>query len=236
MLKKRLQTELALWLPAYAAGTVRGWRRQVLKVWLSRDPEARERLRQLEALQVDIGRQPQVEPSTNVYRYLQAAIAQEAKPVARPARPTVAWVAAIVIALASLVLVWQARPPGISLEWSVQGELPNAFRVYRAPVAPDSVAPSQPFILLDEIEADEATAAYRFTDWLSLPGQNYVYLVEALDQSGQPTASQTVIGRGLNALTGQLFTLAVLGLLLTSVVMIIRSNYRSYAPSLFRAI
>lgn len=236
MLKKRLQTELALWLPAYAAGTVRGWRRQVLKVWLSRDPEARERQRQLVALQVDIGRQPQVEPSANVYRYLQAAVAQEAKPVARPARPTVAWVAAIVIALASLVLVWQARPPGISLEWSVQGELPNAFRVYRAPIAPDSVAPSQPFILLDEIEADEATAAYRFTDWLSLPGQNYVYLVEALDQSGQPTASQTVIGRGLNALTGQLFTLAVLGLLLTSMVLIVRSNYHSYAPSLFRAI
>ena len=236
MLKKRLQTELALWLPAYAAGTVRGWRRQVLKVWLSRDPEARERLRQLEALQVDIGRQPQVEPSANVYRYLQAAVAQEAKPVARPARPTIAWVAAIVIALASLVLVWQARPPGISLEWSVQGQLPNAFRVYRAPVAPDSVAPSQPFILLDEIEADGATAAYRFTDWLSLPGQNYVYLVEALDQSGQPTASQTVIGRGLDALTGQLFTLAVLGLLLTSMVLMVRSNYRSYAPSLFRAI
>jgi hypothetical protein len=236
LLKKRLQTELALWLPAYAAGTARGWQRQVLKTWLDRDPAAREQLRQLEALQSNIRSQPQMEPSADVYLKLQAAIAQEAKPVARPARPTIAWVAAIVIALASLVLVWQARPPGISLEWSVQGELPNAFRVYRAPVAPDSVAPSQPFILLDEIEADEATAAYRFTDWLSLPGQNYVYLVEALDQSGQPTASQTVIGRGLDVLAGQLLTLAALGLLLLSLILIVRSSYRSYGPLFFQAV
>lgn len=237
MLKKRLQTELALWLPAYAAGSVRGWRRQVLKAWLDRDPAAREQLRQLEALQSSIRSQPQVEPSADVYLKLQAAISQEVKkPAARPARPTVAWVAAIFIALAALVLVWQALPPGISLEWSVQGELPRAFRVYRAPIDPDSPVPNQPFTLLDELPASETEAAYQFTDWLPLPGQNYVYRVEALDQSGQPTASQTVVGRGLDVLAGQLLTLAALGLLLTSMVLIVRSNYRSYAPSFFQAI
>lgn len=235
MSKKWLQKEIAEWLPAYATGTVRGWRRLVLKTWLERDPAAREQLQQIEALQADVRRQPQEAPSGDVFLRLQAAIAQEAQPAGRAARPVVAWVAAIIIALATLVLVWQALPPGISLEWSVEGTSPQAFRVYRAPTSPDSPAPSQSFILLDELEADAATAAYQFTDWLPLPGQNYVYRVEALDQSGQPTASQTVVGRGIDALAGQLLTLAALGLLLASTVLMIRRNIRSH-PVYFQTV
>lgn len=232
-----LKRELGPWLPAYAAGTLGGWRRLAVKAWLKRDAVAREQLRQIQALRDDIRRQPQVQPSPDVYLAIQAAIAQDAKPApaARPVRPAIAWAAAIVIALIALLLVWQALPPGISLEWSVRGEQPQAFRIYRAPMAADSPAPSQPFTLLDELPADEATAAYRFTDWLPLPGQAYVYRVEALDQSGQATASQTVIGRGADALAGQLLTLAALGLLLVSTVLVIRRNIRSH-PVYFQTV
>jgi hypothetical protein len=237
LLNQRLKKEFGPWLPAYAAGTLGGWRRLAVKAWLKRDAVAREQLRQIQALRHEIRRQPQVQPSADVYREIQAAIAQDAKlaPAGRPIRPAVAWVAAIVIALVALLVTWQALPPGISLEWSVQGEQPQAFRIYRAPIAPDSPAPSQPFTLLEELPADEAAAAYRFTDWLPLPGQEYVYRVEALDQSGQPTASQTVVGRGLDALAGQLLTLAAVGLLLASTVFIVRRNLRSH-PVYFQAV
>ena len=112
---------------------------------------------------------------------------------------------------------------------------PTALDRYRAPINPESSAPSQPFRLLDELQADETAAAYQFTDWLPLPGQNYVYRVEALDQSGQPTASQSVVGRGLDALAGQLLMLAALGLLLVSMVLVSRRYTRTY-PVYFQAV
>jgi hypothetical protein len=214
-----------LWLPAYAGGLVHGWRRLLLKWWLDHDVAAREQLAQIKTLRQEIRRQPQQQPSAAVFLKVQAAIAKEVQPVKTPTRPIFAWVATIVIALAALLLVWQALPPGISLEWSVEGDLPAAFRVYRAPVAPDSPAPNQPFTLLDELQATEAAAAYQFTDWLPLPGQEYVYRVEALDPSGQPTASQMVVGRGLDALAGQLLTLAALGLLFTAIILIVRDRH-----------
>lgn len=217
---------MAHWLPAYAGGQVHGWRRLMLRLWLKRDAAARKQLGQIKAMRREIRRQPQEQPPAEVFLKIQAAIAKEEQPVRIPSRPIAVWAAAVVvIALATLLLVWQALPPGISLEWSVEGALPQAFRVYRAPVTADSLAPSQPFTLLDELQANEAEAAYRFTDWLPLPGQEYVYRVEALDQSGQPTASQTVIGRGVDALAGQLLTLAAICLLLASIVLIVRGNH-----------
>lgn len=213
-------------MPAYAGGLVHGWRRLLLGLWLEHDAAAREQLARIEALRQEIRRQPQELPSAEVFIKIQATIAEEIQPAKGPARPVAVWAAAVVaIALVTLLLVWQALPPGISLEWSVQGDSPAAFRVYRAPMAVDSPAPSQPFTLLDELQANEAAAAYRFTDWLPLPGQEYVYRVEALDQSGQPTASQTVIGRGVDALAGQLLTLAALGLLIASLVLIVRGRH-----------
>jgi hypothetical protein len=240
ILKQQLQKEIDQWLPAYAGGLVHGWRRPILRWWLDHDAVARERLAHIKALRREIRRQPQEQPAAAVFLKIQAAIAEEVEPARALRRPVAVWVATVVIALAALLLVWQALPPGISLEWSVQGAQPTTFRVYRAPAADDSAAPSQPFTLLDELQADAATAAYKFTDWLPLPGQNYVYRVEALDQSGQATASQSVIGRGLDALAGQVLTLAALGLLFASMVLIIRGSrtnrsHRSH-PVFFQAV
>jgi hypothetical protein len=237
LLKHWLREELEQWLPAYAGGLVHGWRRLLLKSWLAHDGAARKQLGQIETLRREVRRQPQEQPSAEVFLRIQAAMAEEVRPVRTPSKLIAVWAAAIVIALATLLLVWQALPPGISLEWSVEGQLPTAFRVYRAPISAESPAPSQPFTLLDEVEASDASAAYQFTDWLPLPGQAYVYRVEALDQSGQPTASQTVIGRGLEALAGQLLTLAALGLLLTSMALIIRAGHgRRSHPVFFQAV
>ncbi len=127
------------------------------------------------------------------------------------------------------MLVWQAVPPGISLEWSVEGALPQAFRVYRAPVSADSLAPSQPFTLLDELQANEAAAAYQFTDRLPLPGQDYVYRVEALDQTGDPVASQVILSRWVDALPAQLSAIAI-SVTTLLVIYLFYSKYWSIAP------
>jgi hypothetical protein len=229
LLKRRLREEVEQWLPAYAGGLIYGWRRLLLKWWLDRDATARQQLGQIERIRQDVRRQPQEQPAAEVYLRIQAAVAEEVRPAKAPGRPIAVWATTILIALVALVLVWQALPPGISLEWSVEGELPTAFRVYRAPATADSLTPGQPFTLLDELQANEAAAAYQFTDWLPLPGRDYVYRVEALDQTGEPVASQVILSRWVDALPAQL-SVAAISVTVLLVIYLFYSKYWSIAP------
>ena len=106
--------------------------------------------------------------------------------------------------------MWQTLPPGIVLEWSVQGQAPETFQVYRAVADTSQVVSDTQFKLLDEIPAAGQVQNYTFTDVRLLPGQNYVYRVEGLTATGQPAASQTIVGHGVDALPGQLAMLLVL--------------------------
>jgi hypothetical protein len=84
------------------------------------------------------------------------------------------------------------------------------FRVYRAEVDAGEAAETAQFELLDELPASEQARQYTFTDFRLLPGQNYVYRVEGLNEAGQPAASQTISGQGIDALPGQLAIMIVL--------------------------
>lgn len=234
MRNRWLKSKLIQWLPAYASGSVTGFRRLILDFWLDHTSEAQEELAFIEKLRAEIRQQPQLQPSTKVYLQLHEAIFQAEVPAELPRQRIVTWAATVIMALIALVLIWQAFPPGIILEWSVQGEAPSAFRVYRAPVAADASTPDQSYKLLEELPADDSLASYQFTDWLPLPGQEYVYRVDALNSSGQPTVSQTVNGRGLDALVGQLLVLVGLGILLGCILNFIRTNLRAQ-PLNFRS-
>jgi hypothetical protein len=108
--------------------------------------------------------------------------------------------------LLAATLIWQALPPGIVLQWSVEGSTPETFRVYRAEV--DAGIESR-FELLDELPATAQAQKYTFIDFRLLPGQEYLYRVEGLNSAGQPAASQTITGQGVDALPGQLAILLV---------------------------
>jgi hypothetical protein len=95
------------------------------------------------------------------------------------------------------------------LQWSVEGEGAQGFHVYRATVEPGRTAEASDFVLLDEVPVRSGKEAYSFTDVRLLPGQEYVYRVEVLNQQGWPAASQTVTGRSADALPGQIAMLLV---------------------------
>lgn len=66
--------------------------------------------------------------------------------------------AGAVFAVLALLLLWNVVQPGIGLQWSVNGAVPTAFRVYRAPAGSDH------FEILREIPAQSGIMDYSYVD------------------------------------------------------------------------
>ena len=99
-----------------------------------------------------------------------------------------------VLAVLALLLLWNVVQPGIGLQWSVNGAVPVAFRVYRAP------AGSQRFEFVREVPAQSGIMDYTYVDTALWPGQAYQYRVEAVNAE---TASATVAANGADVLPTQ---------------------------------
>jgi hypothetical protein len=219
MISKKIRQQLETYLPGYVKGDLKPLQRKLVQLWLKRDEQARIQADNLQQLQSAGRRQPHLNPPPAVLHQIQSRIhtLPHNQPVLHPpVRAAVRLSFSTPVLLLSLVafvltlsLVWQTLPPGIVLQWSVEGEAAQGFHVYRATVEPGRTAEPSSFILLDEVPARSNQAAYTFTDVRLLPGQEYVYRVDVLDQQGQPAASQTVFGRSADALPGQIAMLMV---------------------------
>ncbi len=95
----------------------------------------------------------------------------------------------------ALLLLWNVVQPGIDLQWSVNGPVPAAFRIYRAS------AGSQRFEFVREIPAQAGVMDYTYIDTTLWPGQVYQYRVEAVNAE---TASATIAANGADVLPTQL--------------------------------
>lgn len=100
-----------------------------------------------------------------------------------------------VLAVLALLLLWNVVQPGIGLQWSVNGALPAAFRIYRAPAGSDR------FEIVREIPAQSGIIDYSYVDTALMPGQSYRYRVEAVNAE---TASATIAANGVDLLPTQL--------------------------------
>ena len=100
-----------------------------------------------------------------------------------------------VFTVLALLLLWNVVQPGIGLQWSVNGAVPTAFRVYRAPAGSDR------FEILREIPAQSGIMDYSYVDTALWPGQDYQYRVEAVNDQA---ASATIAANGVEVLPAQL--------------------------------
>jgi hypothetical protein len=100
-----------------------------------------------------------------------------------------------VLAVLALLLLWNVVQPGIGLQWSVNGALPTAFRVYRAPAGSDR------FEILREIPARPGITDYSYVDTSLRLGQTYQYRVEVVNDR---EASATIAADGADVLPAQL--------------------------------
>jgi hypothetical protein len=100
-----------------------------------------------------------------------------------------------VLAVLALFLLWNAVQPGIGLQWTVDGAVPTAFRVYRAS------ADSDRFEFVREVPAQAGVMDYTYVDTALWPGQTYRYRVEAVNAA---TTSATIAANGAEVLPAQI--------------------------------
>ena len=100
-----------------------------------------------------------------------------------------------ILALVTLAVLWTVMQPGIGLHWSVNGAVPSAFRIYRAPLGDNH------FEIVREVAARPGTLDYSFTDTTLWPGQAYQYRIEAVNHEA---SSATIAANGSDVLQLQL--------------------------------
>lgn len=217
-------------LPGYVNGSLSSWQKLLVELWLPRDSEAQAAVENLRQLQQAVRHQPELNPSPTVLRKIRAQIQLPVnqRVAARPSQLAPAWLLWVAGLVLAFFLLWQVQPPGIVLEWLVQGSSPEQFLVYRAPLSGDETV-AQPadddFVLLNQIPAASVTQSYTFTDLRPLPGQQYIYRVVAVDEQGAPAASQTIIANGLDALPGQIVLLSLVLLGGLGLIMFLQSSW-----------
>lgn len=183
-------------LPWYVARSLSAEERRAVDGWLSEHAEAKTEVEVWQQVRSGLLSQPQAVPSLAVKRQIMVRL--QADRLARARQVRLARLVGVAIAFAVLLTLWSIVQPGIALEWSVSGNGAQAYRIYRAPTGTNQ------FELLRELPARQDSADYSFRDISSLPGQTYIYRVEVVAEYGEPIASQTVKGNGLDVLPSQL--------------------------------
>jgi hypothetical protein len=158
-------------------------------------------------LRTNVRVQTQLDPSPAVYSRIAAATRSTAIERANTWRPSLIWIPIIVLLILTGVILWRVLPPGLVVQWSVEGEVPTTFRVYRAPAESTE---SDDFTLIGELAAETGVVNYGFTDLRLFPGRQFSYRVEGFSETGQLATSQAMVGDSLEALPGQLLLFVVI--------------------------
>ncbi len=108
------------------------------------------------------------------------------------------WIWGVPLATLIFALLWLMIQPGNQLQWSVNGSEAAAFRVYRAPIGDTT------FEFVDELPADPAQQSYQFADPLMIPGLNYNYAIETIDQFGNISISQVAASNSMMNFAAQI--------------------------------
>ncbi len=187
-------------LPLYANGRANRLQRMLVEFRLKDDESARQRLVLVRDLQRGLREDASV-PSNAVWARIHASIKENPSPTIQPG----VWRLGMGLAVLLLLIVWFAFPPKVVLEWTVAGNIPQEFHIYRA-----REAGSQEFMLLQEIPGNETLEDYRFVDLQLLPSRYYAYKIEAISQNGEPLSTELIFADGTSTLPSQLALLLTL--------------------------
>ena len=190
MFKKRTSSTATDLLPWYLNHSLSAAEQSTAEDQARRSPE---RLHLWQSIRLAAMSQPSHTPAA-VIRQRVLAQASGARRTSRAAR----WLPAVsgaAVTMLALLLLWSVVRPGIGLQWSVDGPVPIAFRVYRAPAGSDR------FEIVREIPAQSGKVDYAFVDTALWPGQVYQYRVEAVNAE---TVSATIAANGADVLPAQL--------------------------------
>lgn len=117
----------------------------------------------------------------------------------------------VLIGLMIVMVLWLTVQPGVVLQWSVEGNPPTTFRIYRA------LEGAQDYRLIHEVQAPVGMAEYQYIDTRLVPGRLYSYRIEGFHPGGNVSFSESVNSPALGALPAQL-TIFIVGTLLAYTV------------------
>jgi hypothetical protein len=183
-------TDLLPWL---ANHTLSETEQQAAQDVVRRQPAAANELAGWHQVRAAALSQPQRPPSPAVRQRLLAQTRAQAQPRSLPR-----WLpglSGILLAVLTLAVMWNIVQPGIGLQWSVDGSVPAAFRVYRAPLGSDR------FEIVREVPARANSLDYSFIDTTLWPGQTYQYRIEAINHEAM---SAIIAANGSDVLPAQL--------------------------------
>ena len=164
-----------------------------VEFWLQSDSEADAYHDSVQQLASVIGTQELIKPSHQV----RAKIVNSIQQPAQQRNGFSQWIWGVPLATLIFALLWLMIQPGNQLQWSVSGSNVAAFRVYRAPVGDTT------FEFVEELPADPAQQSYQFADPLMIPGLNYNYAIETIDQFGNTSISQVAASNSMMVFAAQ---------------------------------
>ena len=180
-------------------------------------PESDNDLIGWETLRDAVAEQPEETPSSKVEQALLAQIrVREAEHLAPPPSWW-NWAWGVAVALLVAALLWATLKPGIVVEWEAQTDTSITFRLLRASEE------TERFQVLHTFEAHQASKQYRYVDIYVLPGQTYIYQVEA-QESGNLIDERTLVVPGHVALPGQIAVLATGALVGYGAMILLRTS------------
>jgi hypothetical protein len=203
---KMRQEELIDLIPWYLNGTLPPNEHSIIEAWIASDPIAQNEIDTWRLIVSGVTRQRQVVPSDEIWEKLKEQIHSGVKSVPFVTNGWLSWGLGLLLASIVLIALWLIVRPGVVLRWSISGEIPTKFQVFRSPVGSSNLE------LIGEIKTSPGILNYQFVDGLTLPGRTYVYHVEGVGSSGVIGISQSVLGNPLSVLPGQV------AILITSLV------------------
>jgi hypothetical protein len=210
-------------LPWYFNHTLSESERSVVETWLQSDPDAKARYQGIRQSAQIITTQEEQAPPAQVRTRLLAQIRKQPVRTKYSSHP---WIWGVPMMLLIFILLWLMVQPGTQLQWTVSGNTPADFRIYRAP------AGSGQFTLIEEMPAAPAQQTYQYADYLVVPGQNYQYRIEVRDQSGNTSLSQTAVSDSLMTLAAQIAILLT-SFMLTFGIITVSQEIRQIQQSYF---
>jgi len=147
---------------------------------------------ELAHLRYAVKSQPLLMPPEALRKRLMAAVGPQRRPaLAR-------WGLGFGMAVLAFVLLWAVVKPGVVLGWTVNGNPPAAYRIYRSPTSGDGR------VLVRELEASPVENSYQYVDLFILPAAHYTYAIEGVAPDGRTVARQAVAVDSSTVLPGQL--------------------------------
>jgi len=97
------------------------------------------------------------------------------------------WLFGFGISTIVCVLLWMVIKPGVNLGWTVQGDPPASYQIYR------ELSSNKELELIQELEGIPGEESFELIDLFILPYVEYTYTVIGVANNGQEITRQTTV-------------------------------------------